>query len=122
MPAEPTGDGGAAEAAALQFLQQAGLRVLARNARSRHGELDLVMDDAGTTVFVEVRLRRHSRFGGALASVDRHKCRRLVLAAGTWLAAHPARANRPCRFDVVTLTQTDHTPDWLRDAFRADDC
>lgn len=121
MDAERSARGAQAEARALHLLQQAGLHLLARNAHSRHGELDLVMDQAGTTVFVEVRLRSSTAFGGALASVDRHKCRRLVLAARAWLASHPDRANRPCRFDLVTLGG-DGEPAWLRDAFRADDC
>lgn len=122
MAADRAARGARAEDAALQLLQAAGLRLLARNARSRHGELDLVMDDAGTTVFVEVRLRAHAGFGGALASVDRHKCRRLVLAAQAWLASDRQRAALPCRFDVVSLGGGDTPPDWLRDAFRADDC
>ena len=73
--------GDAAEAAACAHLVQAGCRILARNVRFREGELDVVADDGGTLVFVEVRMRRDDRFGGADGSVDRHKRQRLVRAA-----------------------------------------
>ena len=116
--------GEAVETAALAFLQQQGLAPLARNASSRGGELDLVMDDAGTLVFVEVRYRGDARFGGGAASVDAGKRRRLVHAAQVWLMRHPRHADAPCRFDVVAASGDPAAPafDWLRDAFRADDC
>ena len=116
--------GDAVEAAALRFLEARGLRLLARNAHSRGGEVDLVMDDAGTVVFVEVRYRAAAAFGGGVASVDAGKQRRLVHAAHTFLARHPQHANAPCRFDVMAASGDPATPafDWLRDAFRADDC
>lgn len=116
--------GDAVETAALGFLQQRGLALLARNASSRGGELDLVMADAGTVVFVEVRYRGDARFGGGAASVDAGKRRRLVHAARVWLMQHPRHADAPCRFDVVAASGDPAAPafDWLRDAFRADDC
>ena len=117
--------GAAVEAAARTHLRKAGLRDVAANANYRFGELDLVMLDerGGTLVFVEVRFRRDSRFGGGAMSVDVHKRRKLVHAAQAFLAAHPRHAQMPCRFDVV---EADGDPDaprltWLRDAFRADD-
>lgn len=114
--------GDAVEAAALAFLQTRGLRLLARNAHSRGGELDLVMDDAGTVVFVEVRYRATTGFGGGVASVDAGKQRRLVHAAQAFLLRHPQHAQAPCRFDVVAAAGDPAAPilDWLRDAFRAD--
>lgn len=116
--------GDAVETAALAFLQQRGLALLARNASSRGGELDLVMDEAGTLVFVEVRYRADARFGGGAASVDAGKRRRLVHAAQAWLLRHPRHSNAPCRFDVIAASGDPAAPalDWLRDAFRADDC
>lgn len=116
--------GDAVEAAALAFLQQHGLALLARNASSRGGELDLVMADAGNVVFVEVRYRGSAAFGGGAASVDAGKRRKLVRAAQAWLLQHPRHADAPCRFDVVAASGDPAAPalDWLRDAFRADDC
>lgn len=115
--------GDAVEAAALAFLQTRGLRLLARNAYSRGGELDLVMDDAGSVVFVEVRYRATAGFGGGAASVDAGKRRRLVQAAQAFLVRHPQHAQAPCRFDVVAASGDPAAPalDWLRDAFRADE-
>lgn len=111
------------EAAARAQLEAAGLQVLAANAGFRVGELDLVMMDAGTLVFVEVRYRRSEAFGGGAASVDVRKRRRIVQAAQLFLARHPDIAQAPCRFDVVEATGDPQTPrlHWIRDAFRADD-
>lgn len=125
MPATPDRRtlGAAAEAAACAHLEAAGLRRLARNVNYRFGELDLVMRDGNTVVFVEVRYRRDDRYGGAMGSVDFRKRRRLVLAARAWLAAQRGLADTSCRFDVVTVQGADEQfeCDWIRDAFRLDD-
>ena len=93
-----------------------GCRVLARNARYREGELDLVVRERDVVVFVEVRLRASERYGGALASVDVYKQRRLARAAQRWLAEHYGERWPACRFDVVTVDGSG-TIDWIRDAF-----
>ncbi len=113
--------GARVEAAARDHLVAAGLQALAMNAQARHGELDLVMRDGDTLVFVEVRYRRSDAFGGGFASVDAGKRRRLLLAAQLYLGAHPAHAQAPCRFDVVEASGEPPQLHWLRDAFRADD-
>ena len=124
MPGARRARGDAAEGAALAMLQARGLQLLARNAASRGGELDLVMRDGATLAFVEVRYRGIAAFGGGAASVDAGKRRRLVHAAQAWLLVHPQHADAPCRFDVVAASGDPAAPDfdWLRDAFRADDC
>jgi len=106
-----------AEDLAAEHLAQAGLRLLARNWRTRHGELDLVAREGQTVVFAEVRLRRASgRFGGAIESVGRTKRARLIAAAQAYLAAH---GEAPCRFDLVLLDALDAARvQWIRDAFR----
>ncbi len=111
------------ETAALNYLQAHGLHALERNAHARVGELDLVMMDATTVVFVEVRFRSSTAFGGGAASVDWHKRRKLIRAAQLYLARHPRLADAPCRFDVVAASGDPAAPqlEWLRDAFRADD-
>ena len=120
--------GDAVEAAALAHLQARGLRLISRNAAARDGEVDLVMLDAHArdghaVVFVEVRYRASSAFGGGLASVDAGKRRRLVRAAQAFLQQHPEHADAPCRFDVVVASGDPATPvlEWLQDAFRVDD-
>lgn len=103
-----------AENLAARHLQRQGLRLLTRNHRCRGGEIDLVMRDQDTLVFVEVRLRRNPRFGGALASVDRRKQQRLVLAAQHYLQT--TAWSGPCRFDVLGIDSQDRCT-WVRDAF-----
>jgi putative endonuclease len=111
--------GAAAEQLAARFLESKGLRVLGRNLRWRDGELDLVCEHGDTLVFVEVRMRRDSRFGGAAASVGPVKQARLIRAAQHWLAEQGRRAQaRPARFDVIALSALDAASiDWIRDAF-----
>ncbi|RAO75759.1 YraN family protein [Dyella jiangningensis] len=87
------------EQRACAELQRAGLKLLDRNYTTRYGEIDLVMLEHDTVVFVEVRHRLH---GGAAASVTIRKQARLIAAAELWLAAHPKHAKYPCRFDVVS--------------------
>ncbi len=113
--------GAAVEAAARTHLLAAGLADLASNAHFRGGELDLVMRDGDSVVFVEVRYRRSAAFGGGAASVDWRKRRKLVLAAQLFLAAHPALAQSPCRFDVIEAAGEPPRLHWIRDAFRADE-
>jgi len=112
--------GDAAETAACARLEQAGCRILARNVRYREGEIDIVADDAGTLVFVEVRMRRGDGFGGAEGSVDHFKQRRLLLAARLYLAQRYGEGRLPpCRFDVITADAAG-IREWIRDAFTAD--
>ncbi|MEP9318032.1 YraN family protein [Pseudomonas sp. LABIM340] len=92
-----------AEAAALAHLEQHGLRLLAQNWTCRRGELDLVMLDGDTVVFVEVRSRRHSAWGGALESVDWRKRQRLAISAELFLQQNARWSSHPCRFDVVAI-------------------
>ena len=123
MPApltERARDGAAAEDAALAHLRAAGLDLLARNVRYPFGELDLVMREGDTLAFVEVRYRRGNGFGGALASIDAGKRRKLARAAQAWLGNHRAHAQMRCRFDVVTVAPGDQCQ-WLRAAFTLDD-
>ena len=110
--------GDAAEDRALAYLVGRGLRLVERNYRTPHrggGEIDLVMRDGATLVFVEVRKRASRAFGGAAASIGAAKQRRIVFAARHYLmrAASPP----PCRFDVVSVEAG--AVEWLRAAFDA---
>lgn len=107
--------GRAAEDLAADWLRQRGLRVLERNYRVKGGEIDLVCAEGDILVFVEVRLRRNPRYGGAGASITAAKRKRLSLAASHYLQA---RGERPCRFDCVLLAALDaNAVEWVRDAF-----
>lgn len=112
--------GNAAEDLACTYLERAGLRILVRNYRVRGGEIDCIALDGNTLVFVEVRLRRNTRFGGAAASIDTRKQQRIIHAARCYLMRYPKQAERPCRFDCVLLDNLDtNQPEWIKDAFQA---
>lgn len=108
-----------AEDRALEFLRGQGLGLIERNFRSRYGEIDLVMEDGPTVVFVEVRFRAGARFGGALESVDRRKRDKLLATAACFLAAR--HLNRPSRFDVAGLSPRGNglAIQWIKGAFDA---
>ena len=95
--------------------------LVSRNYRCRRGELDLVMRDADTLVFVEVRRRTSRAFGGGLDSVDARKQARLVAAAEYYLIANRVGDDQPCRFDVVAIDGPSRraTIEWIRGAFDA---
>ena len=108
--------GRAAEAAALAHLERAGLQLVLRNFRCKGGEIDLVMLDAATLVFVEVRYRANEQFGGAAASVTWRKQRRLANAAEYLLLARQELRRYPARFDVVAISAAQQI-DWIKNAF-----
>jgi len=106
--------GARAEDLCAQLLQGAGLRLLARNWRCRHGEIDLIAEEGGTLVFAEVRMRRAFAFGGAGESVTAAKRARLVAAAGLYLTRRP---EVQCRFDVFLVDGPAGDIKWIRNAF-----
>jgi len=113
--------GRAAEALAAAYLAARGLSVLAANFRCRGGELDLVCLEDAQLVVVEVRQRSSLAFGGALASIDAGKRRRLRRATAHFLLMSPRWRRHRVRFDVLAV---DGEPDaqpritWVRDAFQ----
>ena len=105
----------AAEALAERYLTDRGLAIVARNYRCRLGEIDLIARDGDTLVFVEVRMRGSSAFGGAAASITASKQRKLHAAAGLYLARLPRTP--PCRFDAILLDSLEAPRiEWLRGA------
>lgn len=110
--------GAQAELTAARYLQRQGMRLLQSNYRCRFGEIDLIMEDRGWLVFVEVRLRTRTDFGGAAASIDARKQHKLILAAQHYLAS--VSPTPPCRFDVVLLGAAEGGDgiEWLKNAFQ----
>jgi putative endonuclease len=107
--------GQAGEDQALSHLQKNGLSLVERNFRCKGGEIDLVMQEGATLVFVEVRKRADGAYGGAAASVTPRKQRRLIIAAQVYLQRF--RMPPPCRFDVVAIDGI--LIDWLKNAIDA---
>lgn len=115
----PQDRGLAGEQLALAHLQAQGLRPVARNVRCRGGELDLVMLDGSSLVFIEVRSRHAKSLVSPFESITLSKQRRLWRCAQNFLLQHPEHALRPCRFDVVGITYADGrcTLEWIPHAF-----
>jgi putative endonuclease len=98
------------------------LRPVARNFRSRGGEIDLIMLDGDCLVFIEVRCRTSGAFTHPALTVDRRKQRKVVRTAALFVAARPRLALCTMRFDVVAVQGQDESGiSWVRDAFRPDD-
>jgi putative endonuclease len=110
-----------AEAAAAAWLEGQGFRVLARNHRTRAGEVDLICTEGETLSFVEVRSRATENHGTPAETIDRAKARRVARAAEDWAHRNGA-LERQIRFDVVAVSIADGSPTFelIRAAFDAD--
>lgn len=115
--------GEVAERYALNYLEKAGLTHITSNWSCQFGEIDLIMLEHDTLVFVEVRYRKHAHFGGALDSIDQHKRHKLMKSVEQYLTEHPHWLEHPCRFDVITA-HPDATQafmmNWIQDAFETE--
>lgn len=110
--------GQAGEDAALTHLLAAGLTLIERNFQCRWGEIDLILRDSDCLVFVEVRLRSSNQYGGAAASVDQRKQKKLRKTALHYLQRNRSSPNQAARIDVVALqtTPTGFDIDWITNA------
>lgn len=124
-PNKLTNPGREAESQACVYLEKHGLRLLEKNYRCAHGEIDLIMEQAETLVFIEVRYRRSNRFGAPAETVGARKQARLRFTAEHYLQQSKHHSHRPCRFDIVALTPAAaqlsgaYAVNWLQDAFQA---
>lgn len=102
------------EQKAKAFLEQQGLTFIAQNQVFKVGEIDLIMQDGSTTVFVEVRQRKSAKFGSAVESIDFRKQQKWQKAANLWLAKHNQSLDTAdCRFDVVAF-EGNNPPLWIK--------
>lgn len=110
-----------AENKANQYLRQKGLQLVQKNYRVPCGEIDLIMREDATLVFVEVRYRSNTLWIDPLATIQPAKQRKLLRAADLYLQSHPCFITARCRFDVVAVRGPDKQPviEWVRDAFTA---
>jgi putative endonuclease len=109
-----------AEQLAAEFLAAQGLTILERNYRRRLGELDIVARSNDVLVIAEVRTRAAATFGGAAASVDGAKQRRISRAAAQLLQQRRDLAQLPVRFDVLVVSGLERSSpqiEWIRHAF-----
>lgn len=111
-PSKRRADGQSAERLAERFLETKGFRPLASNFLTRFGEIDLIMDDHGTLVFIEVKRRRNEAYGEPEEAVTVVKQRRIVRSALDYLRRWHQH-DRLMRFDVVVIDSSGirHIPD-----------
>lgn len=107
--------GGQAEQLAAAYLNQQGLKLVTNNYQCRFGEIDLVMREGKTLVFVEVRLRSNADFGGAAMSITASKQQRLARTAEHYLQQYGESA---CRFDAILMSDMHMgNIEWIKNAF-----
>ncbi|MBS9777795.1 MAG: YraN family protein [Gammaproteobacteria bacterium] len=108
-----------AEKFAKQYLQQQGLRFITQNYHSRFGEIDLIMKETKTIIFIEVRCRRANAQVTALESISPQKIKKIRKTAEFFLL--DLDTIPPCRFDVIAMSYTsgnsDYNIEWIKDAF-----
>jgi putative endonuclease len=108
-----------AEKLAATFLANHGLKLVTQNYHCRFGEIDLIMTDAKTLVFVEVKLRSNNQFGGAAASITPQKQQKMILTAQHYLQQHVKNQHQTaCRFDAILMDKANiNSIEWIRNAF-----
>jgi putative endonuclease len=121
--------GNHAELAALAHLKANGCRLITSNYNIKAGEIDLIVDDSGVLVFVEVRFRNETTHGTGAETVTASKIRKLIRTARHFLVTHKQYQILPCRFDVISMSSQSVTPenrsrkyliDWIKRAFTLD--
>ncbi len=105
------------EAAAEKYLLACGLSLIERNFLAKGGELDLIMRDGPTIVFVEVRYRKNQSYGHAAETITRSKMTKLIRAANVWLLKNNLSLHSTdFRFDVVAIHQQGDDIEWIKNA------
>jgi len=122
-----------AETEALKHLKVNGCQLIISNYNTKGGEIDLIVDDSGVLVFVEVRFRHKTTRGSGAETVTAQKIRKIIRTAKHFLATHKHYQNAPCRFDVVSMStlkitssndsvnySANYSIDWIKRAFTLD--
>ena len=112
--------GFAAEKQARDYLVKQGLRWLTSNYRCRWGEVDLIMSEGDYLVFVEVRSRVSSAYGGALESITHVKRQKILKTATHYMIAKNRYNTCSARFDVLCIQGVDMRMEWIKNAFGSD--
>lgn len=107
--------GAKAETIAQKHLESQGLTFIERNFRCRQGEIDLIMQDQQTLVFVEVRFRKSKQYGSAIESVTPAKQKKIITATQLYLQNQKRGDNQAIRFDVVGVEKDNI--EWIKNAF-----
>ncbi len=120
-----------AEHDACRLLRKHGLKIRERNYRTKRGEIDIIAEDGSTLVFVEVRLRSNSTYGGPAESITPRKQQRIIYASQHYLQKERIADSQSCRFDTICITAQSYISaqsksatvdaEWIKDAFSGGD-
>lgn len=112
-----------AETQAQHYLEGHGLLTIAHNYRCHHGEIDLIMRDKDTLVFVEVRSRAPKKSGLAIETIDGRKIHKIINTAEHYLQSTEVDPRQFCRFDIITIDRINENSvlNWHPNAFQAGD-
>ncbi|MGI0152912.1 MULTISPECIES: YraN family protein [Idiomarina] len=111
-------DGGLGEALALEYLEGQGLHLVTKNFRCEMGEIDLILKEGKTFVFVEVKVRADETFASVLEQIKPQQCQRIRRCAQFFLITEGLNEHyTSMRFDVVALVSDYNSMQWLPDAF-----
>ena len=110
-----------AEQLALDYLVREKLKLLSCNYHGPSGEIDLIMQDNETIVFIEVRYRANNNYIHALETINGRKCARIIKTSKHYLQANRWTSKNSCRFDIITITGENDNPEivWIKNAFQA---
>lgn len=107
--------GQAAETKALHYLKKRGLKLVQRNFQCRYGEIDLIMQNYQSLIFVEVKFRTSSDFGHGSEFIHSKKQNRIIKTASAFLQNMPSFQKKACRFDAVSIYPS--RVEWIQNAF-----
>ena len=110
-----------AEDIAANYLKKQNVKIISRNFHSRFGEIDLIGLEKETLVFIEVRYRKNEDYLSAIETIDRHKCKKIIITSEVYLNKRKKYQSYQCRFDVITITGDINEPviEWIKSAFQA---
>lgn len=110
-----------AEDIAAQYLAKKGLKLLDRNFHCRFGEIDLIGLEKEVLSFTEVRYRKNEQYLAVVETIDRHKCRKIIISSEYYLSKHKNYRSYQCRYDVIAITGDINKPviEWIKNAFQA---
>lgn len=104
------------ETKALHYLQQQGLKLVIRNFTQKLGEIDLIMLDDATLVFLEVKFRASTSHGHPLETITQSKQKKIKRCAQIFIQQNPSFHHSACRFDAVSLSTKEVR--WVKNAFQ----
>jgi putative endonuclease len=110
-----------AEDIAAEYLSKRTLKLISRNFHCRFGEIDLIALDKETLVFIEVRYRKNEHYLATIETIDKHKCKKIVITSEYYLNKHKKYQSHFCRYDVIAITGALDEPviEWIKNAFQA---